>query len=88
MQIKRMRKRWGSLSANGMLTLKTDLIRSPRECIDYVVVHELSHLRYKNHDPKFYGFLDKVMPDWKKEAQTGSSLGLVSVALFHLSVSV
>ncbi|MEK7243262.1 MAG: SprT family zinc-dependent metalloprotease [Thermodesulfobacteriota bacterium] len=66
LQIRRMRKRWGSLSANGMLTLNTDLIRSPRECIDYVVVHELSHLRYKNHDPKFYGFLDKIMPDWKK----------------------
>jgi predicted metal-dependent hydrolase len=66
MQIKYMRKRWGSLSANGMLTLNTDLIRAPRECIDYVVVHELSHLRYKNHTPEFYRFLDKVMPDWKK----------------------
>jgi predicted metal-dependent hydrolase len=66
LQIRRMRKRWGSLSANGMLTLNTDLIRAPKECIDYVIVHELSHLRYKNHDPKFYRFLDKVMPDWKK----------------------
>ena len=66
LQIKRMRKRWGSLSANGMLTLNTDLIRAPRECIDYVVVHELSHLRYDNHGPEFYRFLDKVMPTWEK----------------------
>lgn len=66
LQIKHMRKRWGSLSANGMLTLNTDLIRAPRECIDYVIIHELSHLRYADHGPAFYRFLDKVMPDWEK----------------------
>jgi predicted metal-dependent hydrolase len=66
LQIKRMRKRWGSLSANGMLTLNTDLIRAPRECIDYVIVHELSHLRNDDHGPEFYRFLDKVLPDWEK----------------------
>jgi predicted metal-dependent hydrolase len=65
-QVKRMQKRWGSLSANGMLTLNADLIRASRECIDYVITHELSHLRYKNHGPEFYRFLEKVMPDWEK----------------------
>jgi predicted metal-dependent hydrolase len=66
MQIKHMRKRWGSLSTNGMLTLNADLIRAPRGCIDYVITHELGHLRYKDHGPEFYRFLDKVMPDWEK----------------------
>jgi predicted metal-dependent hydrolase len=66
LQIRRMRKRWGSLSANGRLTLNIDLILAPRECIDYVIVHELSHLRYADHGPKFYRFLDNVMPDWEK----------------------
>jgi predicted metal-dependent hydrolase len=66
LQIKCMRCRWGSLSANGTLTLNTDLIRAPRECIDYVVIHELSHLKYKNHALEFYRFLDKAMPDWEK----------------------
>lgn len=66
LQIRSMRKRWGSLSANGRLTLNTDLIRAPGECIDYVIVHELSHLRYNNHGPKFYRLLEKVMPDWEK----------------------
>jgi predicted metal-dependent hydrolase len=66
LQIKRMRKRWGSLSANGRLTLNIDLIRAPRECIDYVIVHELSHLRYADHGLEFYRFLDKLMPDWVK----------------------
>jgi hypothetical protein len=66
LQIRRMRKRWGSLSANGRLTLNIDLIQAPRECIDYVIVHELSHLRYADHGPKFYRFMDNVMPDWEK----------------------
>lgn len=66
LQIRSMRKRWGSLSSNGRLTLNIDLILAPRECIDYVIVHELSHLRYNNHGPEFYRFLDKVMPDWEK----------------------
>ena len=66
LQIKRMRKRWGSLSANGRLTLNIDLIRAPRECIDYVIVHELSHLRYADHGLEFYRLLDKLMPDWEK----------------------
>lgn len=66
MQIKRIRKRWGSLSANRMLTLNADLVRAPWGCVDYVITHELCHLRYKNHDPQFYRFLDKVMPDWEK----------------------
>ena len=66
LQIRRMKKRWGSLSKNGTLTLNVDLIRAPKECIDYVVAHELCHLRYHDHSPAFYGLLDRVMPDWKK----------------------
>jgi predicted metal-dependent hydrolase len=66
LHIRLMLKRWGSLSANKVLTLNTDLIRAPKECIDYVIVHELSHLRYDNHGSEFYQFLDKVMPDWEK----------------------
>ncbi len=66
LQIRHMQKRWGSLSLNGRLTLNTDLIRAPRGCIDYVIVHELSHLECNNHGPEFYRLLDKVMPDWEK----------------------
>jgi predicted metal-dependent hydrolase len=65
LQIKRLKKRWGSLSAKGMLTLNIDLIRAHRECIDYVVAHELCHLRCKDHSPNFYRLLGKIMPDWQ-----------------------
>jgi predicted metal-dependent hydrolase len=69
MQIKHLKKRWGSLSAKGMLTLNTDLIRAPRECIDYVFTHELCHLQCKDHGPRFYKLLEKIMPDWKGKKQ-------------------
>jgi hypothetical protein len=61
-----MRKRWGSLSKGGMLTLNTDLIRAPRECIDYVIIHELCHLKYHDHGSEYYRLLERVMPDWEK----------------------
>jgi predicted metal-dependent hydrolase len=75
-QIRRMKKRWGSLSKNGLLTLNTDLIRAPRECIDYVITHELCHLHYHDHGPNFYRLLEKVMPDWEKR-KTKLELALV-----------
>jgi len=64
--IKRMQKRWGSLSDKGTVTLNTDLIRAPKECIDYVVTHELCHLKYPDHSSDFYRLLDSVIPGWEK----------------------
>lgn len=69
LQIRHMRKRWGSLSKKGMLTLNTDLIRAPVACIEYVVTHELCHIQFHNHSPDFYRLLEKVMPDWEKRKQ-------------------
>ncbi len=70
LSIKRMHKRWGSLSGKGTVTLNTDLIRAPQACIDYVVMHELCHLRYHDHSPEFYRLLDAVMPGWEKIKHT------------------
>ncbi len=64
--IKRMQKRWGSLSRKGTVTLNTDLVRAPKECIDYVVTHELCHLKYHDHGPEFYKLLEKAIPGWEK----------------------
>jgi predicted metal-dependent hydrolase len=64
--IRQMKKRWGSLSHNGLLTLNTDLIRAPKACIDYVITHELCHLKHHNHGPNFYRLLEKMMPDWER----------------------
>ena len=66
LSIKRMQKRWGSLSDKGTITLNTDLVRAPKECIEYVVTHELCHLKYHDHSPEFYKLLDSVIPGWEK----------------------
>lgn len=64
--IKRMQKRWGSLSDKGIVTLNPDLVKAPKDCIDYVVIHELCHLKFLNHSPEFYKLLDAMMPEWEK----------------------
>lgn len=64
--IKRMKRRWGSLSKKGTMTLNTELIKAPKECIDYVVTHELCHLKYNAHSREFYRLLDSVLPEWEK----------------------
>lgn len=64
--IKRMQKRWGSLTNKGTVVLNTDLVKAPKECIDYVVIHELCHLKHHNHGPEFYKLLGAMIPNWEK----------------------
>ncbi len=64
--VRRYRSRWGSMSRDGALGLNLDLIRAPIECIDYVIIHELCHLRFPHHGPRFWDLLECVMPDWRK----------------------
>ena len=56
--------RWGSASANGAIRLNWRLIHHKREVIDYVVAHELSHLRVMDHSPRFWETVQSVMPDY------------------------
>lgn len=66
LKIRTMKTRWGSLSSKGNLTLNTKLVCAPRECIDYVLTHELCHLTHRNHGPAFYRLLEQTLPGWKK----------------------
>lgn len=67
--VRSMQSRWGSLSQAGTMTLNSNLIRAPRACIEYVVVHELCHLKHRDHDTSFFRLLGQVMPDWEKRKQ-------------------
>ena len=60
-----MKKQWGSCSRSGKILLNPHLIKAPRECIDYVIFHEICHLLEQNHSPRFYRQLEKLMPNWK-----------------------
>lgn len=63
--VRSMRSRWGSLSEAGTMTLNSSLIRAPRPCIEYVITHELCHMKYRDHSARFFKQLELVIPDWK-----------------------
>jgi len=65
-RLRQMKARWGSCSATGRLTLNPNLVRAPRECIDYVILHELCHLKVHDHSPRFRRLLDSYLPEWKR----------------------
>jgi predicted metal-dependent hydrolase len=66
LRILTMQTQWGSCSPNGRITLNPHLVKAPRECIDYVILHELCHLAEHNHSKKFYRLMNQVMPKWEK----------------------
>jgi len=66
---RRARTRWGSCSSRNTLSLNTYLLMLPDHLIDYVVIHELAHIRYKNHGPDFWACVARYLPDWKHHRQ-------------------
>ncbi|MFP4698376.1 MAG: M48 family metallopeptidase [Eubacteriales bacterium] len=67
LKIRKMKARWGSCIINkNTIILNLELIKAPKHCIDYVVLHELIHFKYRNHNNDFYSFLTSLMPDWKQ----------------------
>lgn len=61
-----MQTQWGSCSPLGRITLNPHLVKAPRECIDYVILHELCHIAEHNHSERFYRLMNQVMPGWEK----------------------
>ena len=64
-KFKYMRSRWGSCSLKGKITINRYLKFFPHKLIEYVVFHELAHLKYHNHGKEFKNFLSKYINDWK-----------------------
>lgn len=64
-RVRLMRRRWGSCQRDGVVTLSTLLARAAPAELDYVIVHELCHLRHFDHGPGFYTLLERVRPDWR-----------------------
>ena len=66
-EIRRMKTRWGScIPACNKVIFNLNLIKTPMCCIEYVVLHELSHFKHQNHSKNFYNFITIFMPDWKE----------------------
>jgi predicted metal-dependent hydrolase len=64
--VRRMQRRWGSCTKTGRILLNLELVQAPVECIDYVIVHELCHLKVPDHSPRFFRLLAKHLPDWQR----------------------
>ncbi len=79
LKIRRMKSRWGSCSSHGAITLNLNLVQASAPLIDYVIVHELCHLREFNHSPPFWALVASVIPDWKarRKALNRSGYGLL-----------
>ena len=64
--VQRMKTKWGSCNAAaGAIRLNTDLAKKPRECLEYLVVHEMAHLREPTHNARFVALMDRFMPKWQ-----------------------
>ncbi|TAN45637.1 MAG: M48 family peptidase [Nitrospirae bacterium] len=68
-RLRKMVRRWGSCSKSGDILLNTSLVKAPLSCIDYVIMHELCHLKIHTHTNSYFKFLSKLMPDWEKRKE-------------------
>lgn len=66
LKVRKLAKRWGSCTKDGRIILNIELIKVSSLCIEYVLMHELCHLKHYSHDKKYYDFLELLMPDWEK----------------------
>jgi predicted metal-dependent hydrolase len=78
--IRTMKSRWGSCSlTRKRITLNTELLKFSLDCIDYVVLHELTHFIYHHHDKAFYKFLSEVMPRWQEQQRLLRTTGIEKI---------
>jgi predicted metal-dependent hydrolase len=65
LRVRKMKRRWGSCSSRGVITISTSVMRLPEILIDYIIVHELAHLRQMNHSAAFYAEVARMLPEYK-----------------------
>lgn len=63
--VRSLKSRWGSCTSKGKITINSELIKLDERYIDYVITHELCHLKYHNHGKEYYQLLETLVPDYK-----------------------
>jgi len=69
MVLKKLKNRWGSVTKKGTINLNINLMKTPENVIDYIILHELCHFRIKGHSFKFWNFLKQFVPDYDKKVE-------------------
>ena len=78
--VRKMKTRWGSCTARtGRIRLNTALLCCPYECIEYIIVHELAHIKENNHSARFWAIVAAALPDY---AARRKKLGTIQLSLF------
>jgi predicted metal-dependent hydrolase len=76
---RRMRTQWGNCSPRGEITLNTNLVKASTHLIDYVIQHEVCHLRHYDHGKHFRRLMDEHMPDWRaRRRELNADSGLLA----------
>jgi predicted metal-dependent hydrolase len=65
--IKNLRNRWGSLTKNSIINLNVNLGKAPNDIIDYIILHELCHLKIKEHSHHYWSLVHMFMPDYQNK---------------------
>ncbi|MDZ7860596.1 MAG: SprT family zinc-dependent metalloprotease [Candidatus Krumholzibacteriota bacterium] len=68
-KVKNLKSRWGSCSKAGNININWRIIMAPLSIVDYVIVHELCHLKYHNHSKEFWRLLGQILPDYLKRKE-------------------
>ena len=64
--LKKLSGSWGRCSSEGNISININIVFYDKECIDYVIIHELCHLKHMDHSKAFWSTVEKYCPDWKR----------------------
>lgn len=67
--IKPLKNRWGSATQKGVITLNSNLLKAPKDVIEYIIIHELCHLKIDNHSSRYWNLVSKFMPNYSKKVE-------------------
>jgi predicted metal-dependent hydrolase len=74
--VRRMKRRWGSCGHDGKVVFNVRLVQTPPALVEYVVLHELAHLKHHHHGKTFYALLGRCLPDWKERRQALNAIAI------------
>ncbi|MFL6419521.1 MAG: M48 family metallopeptidase [Nitrososphaeraceae archaeon] len=67
--IKHLKNRWGSMTKQGSINLNVNLVKAPEDIIDYIILHELCHLKIKEHSYHYWDHVRRYMPNYQKKIE-------------------